>query len=93
MYSTRTGYATRLPSPRCVGGGPRAGILGQITRHRLSRGGDRAANNALYRVALVRMSAHPQTGEYAAHHDANGRTKKRFFGYSNELSLARCSDC
>ena len=27
---------------------------GKITRHRLSRGGDRAANNALYHIALVR---------------------------------------
>jgi transposase len=34
---------------------------GKITRHRLSRGGDRAANNARYRIAVVRMSAHPTT--------------------------------
>jgi transposase len=33
---------------------------GKITRHRLSRGGDRAANNA----PLVRMSAHQQTRDY-----------------------------
>ncbi len=29
---------------------------GKTNRHRLSRGGDRGANNALYRIALVRMS-------------------------------------
>ena len=49
---------------------------GKITRHRLSRGGDRAANNALYRIALVRMSAHPQTRDYVQRQVANGRTKK-----------------
>ena len=49
---------------------------GKITRHRLSRGGDRAANNALYRIALVRMSAHQQTRDYVQRQHANGRTKK-----------------
>ena len=49
---------------------------GKTTRHRLSRGGDRAANNALYRIALVRMSAHPQTRDYVQRQAANGRTKK-----------------
>ena len=49
---------------------------GKITRHRLSRGGDRAANNALHRIALVRMSAHPQTRDYVKRQDTNGRTKK-----------------
>ena len=49
---------------------------GKITRHRLSRGGDRAANNALYRIALVRMSAHPPTRDYVERQTAKGRTKK-----------------
>ena len=49
---------------------------GKITRHRLSRGGDRAANNALSRIALVRMSAQPPTRDYVQRQDANGRTKK-----------------
>jgi transposase len=49
---------------------------GKITRHRLSRGGDRAANNALYRIALVRMSAHRQTRDYVERQLAKGRTKK-----------------
>src|SRR5262249_669614 len=49
---------------------------GKITRHRLSRGGDRAPNNALYRIALVRMSAHRQTRDYVERQLAKGRTKK-----------------
>nr|WP_090339550.1 IS110 family transposase [Mycolicibacterium malmesburyense]CRL67927.1 transposase IS116/IS110/IS902 family protein [Mycolicibacterium malmesburyense] len=38
---------------------------GKTTRHRLSRGGDRAANNALHRIALVRLSCHQPTKDYA----------------------------
>lgn len=48
---------------------------GKITRHRLSRGGDRAANNALYRIALVRMSSHAPTKAYVARQIAAHKTK------------------
>jgi transposase len=37
---------------------------GKTTHHRLSRGGDRAANHALHTIALVRMSSHPRTKAY-----------------------------
>lgn len=49
---------------------------GRTSRHRLSRGGDRAANAALYRIALVRMSSDPRTREYVTRQTAAGRTKK-----------------
>ena len=49
---------------------------GKITRHRLSRGGDRAANNALYRIALVRTSPHPHTRDYVQRQLSKGRSKK-----------------
>jgi transposase len=49
---------------------------GKATRHRLSRGGDRAANNALYRIALVRMSNDQRTRDYVQRQIAKGRTKK-----------------
>ncbi len=48
---------------------------GKTQRHRLSRGGDRAANNALYRIALVRMSSDKRTREYVTRQLANGRSK------------------
>ena len=48
---------------------------GKTTRHRLSRGGDRSANNALYRIALVRMSNDPRTRAYVARQTANKRSK------------------
>ena len=58
------------------GAAPVPASSGKITRHRLSRGGDRAANNALYRIALVRMSSHPQTRDYVERQATKGRTKK-----------------
>jgi len=58
------------------GAAPVPASSGTITRHRLSRGGDRAANNALYRIALVRMSSHSQTRDYVERQVTKGRTKK-----------------
>ncbi|RZT26173.1 transposase [Mycobacterium sp. BK558] len=57
------------------GAAPVPASSGKTTRHRLSRGGDRSANNALYRIALVRMSNDPRTRAYAARQTANGRSK------------------
>lgn len=48
---------------------------GKTNRHRLSRGGDRAANAALYRIALVRMSSDPRTRDYVKAQLAKGRSK------------------
>lgn len=48
---------------------------GKTTRHRLSRGGDRQANNALYTIALVRMSSHKQTKAYVLRQVALGKSK------------------
>ena len=45
-------------------------------RHRLHRGGDRDANSALWRIALVRMHCHQPTKDYVAGRIAEGRTKK-----------------
>ena len=45
---------------------------GKVTRHRLNRGGDRQANAALYRIALTRMSSHPETRTYVARRREEG---------------------
>ncbi|MFG2869551.1 IS110 family transposase [Streptomyces sp. NPDC048338] len=58
------------------GAAPVPASSGKTNRHRLSRGGDRAANAAVYRIALVRMSADSRTREYVARQTAAGRTKK-----------------
>ena len=39
---------------------------GRIVRHRLNRGGDRQANNALWRIAMVRLRHDERTKAYAA---------------------------
>jgi transposase len=49
---------------------------GRTARHRLHRGGDRDANSALWRIALVRMLCHQPTEDYVTRRTAEGRTKK-----------------
>jgi transposase len=54
---------------------------GRTNRHRLNRGGDRQANNALWRIALCRMKTHPPTRDYV--------TRRRSEGLS-KLDIIRC---
>jgi transposase len=49
---------------------------GKTTRHRLNRGGDRRANNALFHIVLVRMRHDPATRAYVARRTAEGKTHK-----------------
>ena len=44
-------------------------------RVRLNRGGDREANSALWRIAMVRMATDQATREYIAKRQAEGKTK------------------
>ena len=44
-------------------------------RYRLNRGGDRHANAALWRIAIVRMATDPATQNYIASRLADGKTK------------------
>jgi transposase len=48
---------------------------GKTTRHRLNRGGDRAANAALYRIVLCRLRWDPTTRDYVERRTKQGRTK------------------
>ncbi len=48
--------------------------------HRLSRGGDRAANNALYVVVLARLRYDPRTRAYAARRTTEGLSKPEIIG-------------
>jgi transposase len=48
---------------------------GKTTRHRLSRGGDRHANNALHTIALVRMSSEPRTRDFVTAQRAKNRSE------------------
>ena len=49
---------------------------GKTNRMRLNCGGNRQANAALYRVAIVRMRDHPETRTYAARRMAEGKTRR-----------------
>ena len=63
------------------GTAPLPASSGRTTRHRLNRGGDRHANFALHIIALVRLSSHQPTKDYAA--------RRRAEGLSN-LEIIRC---
>jgi transposase len=49
---------------------------GRTDRHRLNRGGDRRANNALWRIALVRMRCHEPTRAYVVRRIKQGLSKR-----------------
>lgn len=49
---------------------------GLDTRHRLNRGGDRQANNALWTIALIRMRSDPRTRTYVERRQAEGQSRK-----------------
>ena len=50
---------------------------GRQQHHSLNRGGDRHANNALWRIALVRMRHDPRTRDYVQKRTQQGLTKKQ----------------
>ena len=55
---------------------PRDASSGRNQRHRLNRGGDRTANNALWRIAMVRLAWDPTTRAYMERRRAEGKTKR-----------------
>jgi len=57
------------------GSSPIPASSGKTNRHRLNRGGDRQANAALWRVAMVRLAVDPTTKAYLARRVAEGKTK------------------
>ena len=61
---------------KLCGASPIPASSGMTTRHRLSRGGHRQANSALYRVVSVRMRFHQPTIDYVARRSAEGLSKR-----------------
>jgi transposase len=49
---------------------------GKVVRHRLDRGGDRHANQALWRVVMVRMASDLRTRTYVERRTNEGRSKR-----------------
>jgi hypothetical protein len=61
---------------RLYGVAPLPASSGKTNRHRLNRGGDRIANNALWRIVMVRMSTHRRTANYVERRIKEGLSKK-----------------
>lgn len=64
---------------RLCGVAPMPASSGKTNRHRLNRGGDRAANNALYTIVLSRLRHDPATRAYAQRRTTQGLSKPEIF--------------
>ncbi|AIO68298.1 transposase family protein [Burkholderia oklahomensis] len=58
------------------GTSPLQASSGKTVRHRLNRGGDRSANNALWTIAMVRMRSDPRTRAYVDRRTKEGMSNK-----------------
>jgi transposase len=61
---------------RLCGAAPLEASSGMVTRHRLSRAGNRQANSALYRIVLNRMSHDERTKTYVARRRTEGKSNR-----------------
>lgn len=62
-------------APLC-GVNPLQASSGKTARHRLNRGGNRQANNALWTIAMVRMRSEPRTRAYVEKRTTEGLSNK-----------------
>ncbi len=58
------------------GTNPLPASSGKTIRHRLNRGGNRVANNALWTIAMVRMRSDPRTRSYVERRTGEGLSNK-----------------
>jgi transposase len=58
------------------GSSPIEASSGKVVRHRLNRGGNRQANNALWRIVMVRLTCDRPTGTYVARRRAEGKSDR-----------------
>ncbi len=61
---------------RCNATAPKPASSGQTIRHRLSRGGDRQANNALHTIAHIQARHNEQTRAYLDRRISEGKTPR-----------------
>lgn len=69
-FTSRDGFVA------ACGASPVPASSGRTDRHRLNRGGDRAANSALHMIAVTRMRCDAQTRRYAARRRAEGKSTR-----------------
>ncbi|WP_423919580.1 IS110 family transposase [Candidatus Poriferisodalis sp.] len=58
------------------GASPIEASSGKTTRHRLNPGGNRQANHALWRIAMVRLATCPRTRAYAQRRQTEGKSRR-----------------
>src|SRR5438477_4912976 len=76
LATTPTGFAPRQPSPASAGSRRCRPARGKTHRHRLNRGGDRQANNALWRIVFVRLAHDPRTRTHVERRTAEGLSRR-----------------
>jgi transposase len=59
-----------------AGANPIPASSGQVTRHRLNRGGDRQLNRALHTIVVARLRDDPDTRAYAARRRTEGKSAR-----------------
>jgi transposase len=70
---------------------------GKITRHRLNQGGNREANNALWRIVMVRLTCDQRTRNYLTRRRAEGKTDREIIRclkryIAREIYTLPCTD-
>jgi transposase len=71
------------------GTGPSQVSSGKTVRHRLNRGGDRSANNALWTIAMVRMRSDPRTRAHVERRTQEGMSSKEIRRYLKRYMVRR----
>ena len=85
--------ATNASFAALCGASPIEASSGQHIRHRLNRGGDRQANNALWRIAMVRLRYDERTIAYAQRAQHRARPAERSSAASNATSREKSTNC
>ena len=67
-------FSTDAKLARAAGVAPIPASSGKTQRHRLDRGGNRQINTAIHRIAVTRARCHPETRDYIARKQAEGKT-------------------
>src|SRR5262249_7592524 len=70
------GMASEAGFAMLCGVAPLPASSGKTNRHRLNRGGDRAANSALHLAVITRMRLDERTKAYVARRTADGLSKR-----------------
>jgi transposase len=88
LASDPTRFKHEAAFARCNGTAPVPASSGKTVRHRLSRGGDRQANNAIRTIALIRASINPRPAPTSTAASARERPSAKQCAHSNATSPA-----